>query len=532
MNISSLLIKHRLSLKFSLVFLLSLSSITTTFAKKTINHEQLIAQKLDSIRDNPAELRAFLAQMPKGADLHNHLSGAVYAETYLRKAAEDNLCVDMSTLSLTASKEPPEKSSKPICDAQSQPVANVLQNQSHYDALVNAFSMRNFIASFGVSGHDHFFATFNKFSKESSVHMGDWLNEVASRAAAQNVQYLELQQTGDFAHTKLIAGQLGWNPNFEQSRNKLLAQGLREDVSRYTNTLNEAEKLQRTLERCNEPDAAPACKLKIRYLYQILRSLPKEVVFAQALLGFEIAQADPRVVGINLVSPEDGITSMNDYTVQMQMIGYLHSVYPKVHISLHAGELTLGLVPPEGLCCHVRQAIEIAHAERIGHGVDIMYEQSPYALLEELAAKHILIETNLTSNEVILGVEGKNHPFPIERRFGVPLALSTDDEGISRIDLTHEFVRAVRTYDLHYSDLKQLVRASLEHGFLPGISLWQSPDNFTRRLKACTNDEPSSDNISSACKLVLMSSEKAQQQWELEKRFRQFEYGIMNVTTH
>ena len=29
-------------------------------------------------------------------------------------------------------------------------------------------------------------------------------------------------------------------------------------------------------------------------------------------------------------------------------------------MSLHAGELAPGLVPPEGLCCHVRLAVDVA----------------------------------------------------------------------------------------------------------------------------------------------------------------------------
>jgi adenosine deaminase len=261
-------------------------------------------------------------------------------------------------------------------------------------------------------------------------------------------------------------------------------------------------------------------------LYQILRGFPKEQVFAQALLGFEIASKDSRVVGVNLVMPEDSIISMRDYALQMRIIGFLHSVYPKVHISLHAGEIKAGDVPPSELCCHVRMAVEVAHAERIGHGVDVMYEQRPYELLKEIADKHVLIETNLTSNAVILGIEGAAHPFPIERKFGVPLALSTDDEGVSRIDLTHEFVRAVDTYHLKYSDLKQLVRASLEHSFLSGSSLWQSPDNFTRRVAACANDDAGATYPSSACADFLKSSEKAQEQWELEKRFRVFETNL------
>jgi hypothetical protein len=45
------------------------------------------------------------------------------------------------------------------------------------------------------------------------------------------------------------------------------------------------------------------------------------------------------------------------------------------------------------------------------------------------------------------------------------MTLSTDDEGVSRIDLTHEYVRAVETYVLGYTDLQELVRNSLEYGF-------------------------------------------------------------------
>jgi len=33
------------------------------------------------------------------------------------------------------------------------------------------------------------------------------------------------------------------------------------------------------------------------------------------------------------------------------MVKFLHETYPKVHITLHAGELGYGMVPPDGLCC-------------------------------------------------------------------------------------------------------------------------------------------------------------------------------------
>ena len=235
------------------------------------------------------------------------------------------------------------------------------------------------------------------------------------------------------------------------------------------------------------------------------------------------ARATRRWVGINFVQPEDGFISMRDYTLQMKMLDYLHSVYPQVHITLHAGELAPGLVPPEGLRFHIRQAVELGHAERIGHGVDVMYEDDPHALLRELAQKHVMIEINLSSNEGILGIEGAEHPFPLYRAAHVPVALSTDDEGVSRIDITHEYVRAALDYRLSYRDLKQLARTGMEHDFLPGKSLWAAEDEFTALADPCRGQFPGSEMPARACKAFLDGSEKATAQWELERRFRAFE---------
>ena len=180
--------------------------------------------------------------------------------------------------------------------------------------------------------------------------------------------------------------------------------------------------------------------------------------------------------------PEDGYISMTDYALQMRLIEFLHPLYPGVHISLHAGEIAPGLVPYEGLCCHVRLAVEQASAERVGHGVDVMYEDHPHELLQAMAARHVMVEIHLSSNESILGIAAKDHPFPLYRQFGVPVSLNTDDEGVSRIDLTHEYIRAVETYNLQYLDLKQMVRTGIHH-ILPGPSLWAAPFDSRRRLR-------------------------------------------------
>ena len=489
--------------------------------------EQRAEANLKVARENPLQLRHFLLNMPKGGDLHNHLSGAVYAESWIRAGAEDHLCVEVAKLAFT---KPPAASSGGVeqnaCGEGKVPAEAALRDQKLYDALVDAFSMRGFVPSPGVTGHDHFFDTFARFGGTDHRHVGEWIDEVATRAAAQNEQYLELMNTPDFSHTAAIAKEIGWREDFGQLREALLARGLRGDVAVAKASLDQVEALRTKREHCGQADAARACNVQVRYLCQVLRGFPKEQVFAQTLLCFEMASADARFVGINLVMPEDGFTAMNDYALHMRMVGFLRGVYPKIHVGLHAGEIAPGLVPYEGLCCHVRLAVEEGHAERIGHGVDVMYENNPHALLKEMAAKHVMVEISLTSNDVILGVSGKEHPFLMYKVFGVPMALTTDDEGVSRIDLTHEYVRAVESYDLHYAELKRMVRTSIEHSFLPGESLWSAPDIFTRAVPPCSHGSLGAEKPSSACATFLKGSERAQQQWELERRLHAFEAGL------
>ena len=489
--------------------------------------EQRTSHDLEFARANALELRAFLKSMPKGADLHNHLGGAVYAESWIRAASQDALCVDLATKSLIRIESAATNSSPstPQCGNGKVPVSDAYKDQHLYDALVDAFSMRGFVPTPGVTGHDHFFDTFDRFvaADAGKRHTGEWLDEVATRAADQNEQYLELMETPDFRHAAAIATELGWHDDLGRMREDLLAHGLRDDVPRARTEFDQAEAVRSQREHCGEKNEAPACRVQIRYLYQVLRGLPKQIVFAHTLLAFETASADPRVVGINYVQPEDGYTSMSDYALHMRIVAFLHGLYPKVHVSLHAGELAPGLVPPDGLCCHIRLAIKEAQAERIGHGVDVMYEDRPYDLLKEMAGKHVMVEINLTSNDVILGVSGKGHPLPVYRSFGVPVALSTDDEGVSRIDITHEYVRAVQTYGLRYADLKQMVRASIEHSFLPGENLWVGRDTFKLAVPACSSGALGAERPAAGCSGFLQKNEKAAQEWELERRFRAFE---------
>ena len=487
----------------------------------------------------PLALHAFLEKMPKGADLHMHLSGAIYAETFLKDAVEDHLCVDPVRHAFVKGVSPT------LCPDGDLPASAAFKDQQLYDALVDSFSMRSFVPTPGVSGHDQFFATFGNFSGIDKRHNAEWLDEVATRAARQNEQYLEVMMTPSFSKASALGRKIGWPTPLEPAttaatslpappdgatraqlaalRDKLLAGGLRDEVAADRDELDGALTTRRELEHCGRgPEESTACAVNIRIIYQILRANPPQQVFAQTLLAFEVASADPEnVVGLNFVQPEDAYMAMSEYHRQMLMLDYLHSVYPKVHISLHAGELAPAVVPPAGLSFHIREAVELGHAERIGHGVDALYESPD--LLNLLAIGHVMVEINLTSNDVILGITAPNHPLPQYMAAHVPVALSTDDEGVSRIDLTHEYVRAALEYHLTYAQLKQMARTSLEHAFLPGPSLWKAPDVFTAKAAGCPVDYVDRDHLTAPCRALLDSSPKATQQWILESRFHTFE---------
>jgi hypothetical protein len=262
-----------------------------------------------------------------------------------------------------------------------------------------------------------------------------------------------------------LGRQLGWQGDFAKMRDRLLSGGLDDIRIQTSKTLDQLEAAETASMHCGQPSADPGCEVQARYLYQVLRGIPKESVFAQMLLGFELASHDPRVVGLNMVMAEDWYVPIHDFNLHMDMLDFLHKLYPQVHITLHAGELTTKLVAPEELF-HVRASVEKGHAVRIGHGVDVMREPNPAALLKEMARERILVEICLTSNDSILGVSGAEHPLPIYLKFGVPVALATDDEGVSRSSMTQEYERAAETYHLSYADLKKMARASISYSFL------------------------------------------------------------------
>ncbi len=487
--------------------------------------EQRTVAYFERVKADPNRLVPFLRAMPKGGDLHNHASGAVYAESYLRWAVEDGLCVDPAELAL-----------KPLpCDtaAGRPPLQDALARDGDlHDRLVDAMSMRTKDKS-PKSGHDLFFGTFDKFAAASKPRGGDIIAEATARAAGGGLQYVELMLNPDGGQARGAGRRVGFGGDLAATRAALLApappgsgeRSIPEIVAASRSWLDGAEARRRAVLRCEAALPDPGCDVTVRYVYQVLRAMPAEMVFAQMVFAFEWASADPRAVGVNLVQPEGNPAAVANFRLQMRMLDYLHGVYANVRITLHAGEFVPGLVPPEVLRYHIRESVVSGHASRIGHGVAIMHEDDPFGLLRELARRDVLVEVCLTSNDGILGLRGVNHPLRTLLAFGVPVALGTDDEGVSRSDITGEFRRAVEDQAISYRQLKQMARASLTHAFVEGGSLWQAPRGNVP-VPACARDVAAGAVGTDSCLRFMQGSTKARLQMQLEHRLREFEATI------
>lgn len=462
---------------------------------------------------NAAQLRVLLQAMPKGGDLHNHLGGTPYAEDYLKVAAEKGMCADENGLTLSPPPCPAERGVQAI--AEHRPFA--------FARLVDSLSTRGVQQGVGAgttSGHDQFFSSFGRFAPAFAADVPRWIALARRNAARDHASYLELQHDpSPLIEYILAAGEEPVTAGSIPSYYAAQASALPAISTRAIAEIDEHEARVRTALRCGTKAADPGCDVTVRYLTFAWRGMAPAKAYRSLIASFALAAADPRFVGVNIVMPEDDPVALRDYDLHMAMFRFLKERYPGVRVTMHAGELTLGLVPPDDLRDHIAKAV-VSGAERIGHGTDIAFEDNAEATLTRMARDGIAVEVNLTSNAVILGVRGGQHPLQLYRSRGVPVVLSTDDAGVLRSDLTNEYQRAVTDQGLGYPDLKVLARASLEYAFVPGASLW-------REHRLGSPVAPCAGSLRAPqCASMLGRSEKARLQADLEARLDRFESDL------
>lgn len=470
--------------------------------------ESAVAALIDKARGSPPALRVLLRGMPKGGDLHNHLGGAIYAEDFLQWAGDKGYCVSADGLGV----DPPP------CPAERSVARFSVENEFGYDRLVNAMSTRGWQRGVGrndVTGHNQFFGSFGRFGPMAG-ETAKMLTAARRIAAGDNLSYLELDHNTATLSASFAAAPPGdLDEAGLEARYAAEVKALAPLIPAARKELDADEAEAGKAMGCGTARAEPGCLVGGHYLFQAMRALPPAYVYRSLILGFMMTDADPRFVGVNIVMPEDAYPARRDYRLHMAMIRQLSAKYPKVKLTLHAGEVTLGLVPPQDLRDHIEQAVA-AGAKRIGHGTGIAFEDRAEETMARMARDGVAVEINLSSNDVILGVKGADHPLNLYRAHGVPVVLATDDQGVLRSDMTNEYVRAVTEQGLGYRDLKQAARASLHYSFLPGAPLW-ADFAALKPVLACAG------GASSECTKYLSQNEKARLQADLERRFSTYE---------
>ncbi|MFD1605789.1 adenosine deaminase [Flavobacterium artemisiae] len=435
-----------------------------------IGFSQSAESYLEKIRNNEALLTAFFQQMPKGGDLHHHFSGSVYAEPLLERAIAEDFYVNIETLGVSKTK-PSNGNWQTFSSLKNQGKLDFYQQQ-----IMQTWSVKDYNGS--VPSDDQFFDSFMKFEPTIAGHFAEGMLELKKRAIAENVSYIETQlstipcdmNVSDLADFNTKLRQASAQKD-EKAVFKLLDELYKalqkKDAKKYAEDFNTnfLAKLHKDLKIDDE-------RFTMRYQNFVLRFMEPVDLFKNLTIAFISSSESKLTAGVNIVSPEHGENSMKDYWLHMVMFKYCHSKFPDVKYTLHAGELTLGLVQPEELTWHINDAIYIAGANRIGHGVDMAYEANSYDLLRYMSKNNIPIEINLVSNEFILKVKENRHPFTLYKEFNVPIVISTDDAGILRTNMTEQYVLLAKRYpDVNYETIKKYVYNSINYSFIQDASV-------------------------------------------------------------
>jgi adenosine deaminase len=432
----------------------------------TSSYSQATNDYFENIRENEVALTAFFSHMPKGGDLHHHFSGSIYAEPLLQRAIADDFYLNTETMDVR--KEKPSTGDWQL-------FSTLKTNgtlDSYQQKIMRKWSIKDY-NNVDYPSDKLFFESFMKFEPAIKGNFGQGLLELKNRAISENVSYIETQlstiptvlNTDDLTKFNSRLRKLALAKDEKAiltTLDSVYSSLLKKEAESYAKDFNTnfVAKLHKDLKIDDK-------QFTMRYQNFVLRFMEPVDLFKNLVIAFISADKSPLIAGVNIVSPEDGATSMKDYWLHMLMFKYCHSRYPAVKYAMHAGELTLGLVQPEELTWHISAAVYTAGANRIGHGVDLAYEKDSYDLLRYMAKKSIPIEINLVSNEFILKVKDSRHPLTLYKEFGVPIVISTDDAGILRTNMTEQYVLLAKRYkNVSYTDIKQYVYNSLHYSFI------------------------------------------------------------------
>jgi adenosine deaminase CECR1 len=401
------------------------------------------------------QLHQFLYEMPKGGDLHHHMSGSGFSQWWyeLALAAEKdgyryftkvklNNCRDYGGQSFNTT--PYHLMFQTIVEAKWQALPECEQNEylslDSLDEVQKQAWMDSIRLDKPFEGRDEFFETHWQRLGDLTANpylRGELILKNFRAFSDEGLIYVEPQVTS-----------LGYE---------------RPDGS----SIDPYEVATILRARLAEPDFK-ALEMTYRFQLAILRFLPGAEDHLAYAYKF-VAENDP-YVAVNMVGRED-----NDKGYPLRFLPTLRALrheYGNVRLSIHAGEVD----EPN---FHVRDTLLLG-ADRIGHGLNLITDPDTMRLMRH---GPYMVEINLVSN-LLLGYydDYKNHPFPEYLRIGIPVALSTDDRGMWDSTMTDEFFVAVHEFNLSWDEIQQLSENSLKYAFLPEDEKSQLIETYRQRI--------------------------------------------------
>ncbi|MDP3561207.1 MAG: adenosine deaminase [Legionellaceae bacterium] len=459
----------------------------------------------NTIKASPKDLYEFFRHMPKGGELHYHFDGSAYPNALINQIKQKKYCINPLNYQISGFNN----------DCQGQDTQHFFADKMHEKKLFRSWTMKDFEVK-SDSNSEHFFQSFDKthlIYEESYIPL---LADMMLRAARQHELYMEIIML-HATHTDEFANLIKNTSSLADKKSILLANAdFQNEIQKQIAKADSYNKQVRQFLHCDSNPKQSVCLLDVRFQFFVSRNSEINHVFVEALMGFAATAQSSHIVGVNLVQSEGAPIARKDFKAQMRIFEFLHKQYPIVSIALHAGEFNPTVGSLDDLSSHIHDSVYIGHAKRIGHGVNILQEKQHSTLTNYMVKNQIAVEINLTSNHVLLSVQGKTHPILYYLQQNVPIVLSTDDEGVLLTNLSKEYTQAVLLYKLNYARIKRINRNALTYSFLPGKSIWLDPVKQTL-VSDCQN------LMSSKCKRFIKTSKKAQLQWQLENQLVVFE---------
>lgn len=196
-------------------------------------------------------------------------------------------------------------------------------------------------------------------------------------------------------------------------------------------------------------EAAKDFKIKVGLIASVNRHESPELAEQVAWLAVEHQKRGLR--GLDLAGNEAEFKSAPFHEIFKEAKG------SGLRVTIHAGEW--------GPAENVRDAIENLGAERIGHGVRVLEDESITALAKERGTTFEVCVTSNFQSGVVNELE--KHPLPHMLEKGLKVTVNTDDPSVSRITLAHEFQIAHEKLLMPIDALKKTVLTAAESSFLP-----------------------------------------------------------------